>query len=100
MRLPYSRYSHELPRRITLRRNSLVGACVPIRYGRVNRAGFVALGDRQRGKLLGEVLCESDEVMRSTEEVVSRVRGGLPYPEGGAAVDEKNYEVFILEALS
>jgi hypothetical protein len=59
--------------------------------------GFVALGDRRRGKLLGVVLWESEEVMRSTEEVVSGVRGGIPHPLGGAAVDAEDYEVFILE---
>jgi hypothetical protein len=62
--------------------------------------GFVALGDRQRGKLLGVALWESEEVMQPTKEVVSRIRGGIPHPPGGAAVDEENYEVFILEMSS
>ena len=59
--------------------------------------GFVVLGDRQRGKLLGVVLWESEEVARSTEEVMSGVRGGIRHPEGGATVDTENYEVIILE---
>src|SRR5919199_2514144 len=59
--------------------------------------GFVALSDRQKGKLLGIVLWESEEVMHSTEEVVSGLRGGIPHPPGGAAVEVENYEVFILE---
>jgi hypothetical protein len=30
--------------------------------------------------------------------IVSRIRGGIPHPLGGAAVDEENYdEVFIVE---
>ncbi len=62
--------------------------------------GFVALCDRQRGKLLGIGLWESEEVMQSTEEVMSRLRGGIPHPPGGAAVDVENYEVFILEVSS
>ena len=62
--------------------------------------GFVVLGDRQKGKLQVVVLWESEEVMRSTEEVMSRVRGGIPHPLGGAAVDAENYEVFILEVSS
>jgi hypothetical protein len=62
--------------------------------------GFVVLGDRQRGKLLGVALWESEEVMQPTEEVVSRIRGGIPQPPGGAAVDVENYEVFILEVWS
>jgi hypothetical protein len=31
---------------------------------------------------------------------VSRRRGGIPHPPGGATVDEENYEVFILEVSS
>src|SRR5215213_5742974 len=59
--------------------------------------GFIVLGDLQRGKLLGVALWESEEVMHSTEEVVSGIRGGIPHPLGGAAEDEESYEVFILE---
>ncbi len=62
--------------------------------------GFIVLGDRQKGKLLGVALWESEEVMHSTEEVVSHIRGGIPHPLGGAAEDEENYEVFILEVPS
>ena len=61
---------------------------------------FIVLGDLQRGKLLGVALWESEEVMHSTEEVMSRRRGGIPHPPGGATVDEENYEVFILEVSS
>jgi hypothetical protein len=59
--------------------------------------GFVALGDQQRGKLLSVAIWESEEVMQSTEEVVSRIRGGIHHPPGGAVMDVENYEVFILE---
>ena len=62
--------------------------------------GFIVLGDRQRGKLLGVALWESEEVMHTTEEVVSRIRGGIPHPLGGAAVNAENYEVFVLEVAS
>ena len=62
--------------------------------------GFIVLGDRQRGKLLGVALWESEEVMHTTEEVVSRIRGGIPHPLGGAVVDVENYEVFVLEISS
>jgi hypothetical protein len=62
--------------------------------------GLAVLGDQQRGKLLGVALWESEEVMQLTEEVVSRLRSGIPYPLGGAAVDMKNYEVFVLEVSS
>ena len=63
--------------------------------------GFIVLGDRQRGKLLGVALWESEEVMHSTEEVVSGIRGGIPHPLGASAEDEESYdEVFIHEVSS
>ncbi len=62
--------------------------------------GLAVLGDPQRGKLLSVALWESEEIMQSTEEVVSRIRGGIPHPLGGAAVDVENYEVFVLEVSS
>jgi hypothetical protein len=61
------------------------------------RRGDVA---EQRSKLLGVALWESEEVMHSTEEVVSRIRDGIPHPLGGAVVDVENYEVFVLEVSS
>jgi heme-degrading monooxygenase HmoA len=62
--------------------------------------GLAVLGDQQRGKLLSVALWESEKAMQSTEEVVSRIRGGIPHPLGGAAVDVENYEVFVLEISS
>ena len=62
--------------------------------------GFIVLGDLQRGKLLGVALWESEEVMQSTQEVVSRIRGGILHPPGGATVDEENYEVVVFEVSS
>jgi hypothetical protein len=62
--------------------------------------GFVVLGNLQRGKVLGVAFWESEEVMESTREVVSGIRGGIPQPLGAAAVDEENYEVFVLEVPS
>ena len=62
--------------------------------------GLAVLGNQQRGKLPSVALWESEEVVQSTEEVVSRIRGGIPHPLGGAAVDVENYEVFVLEVSS
>ena len=62
--------------------------------------GLAVLGNPQRGKLLSVALWESEEVMQSTEEVLSRIRGGIPHPLGGAVVDVENYEVFVLEVSS
>ena len=41
---------------------------------------FIALSDRQSGKLLGVVLWDNEEVMHSIEEVLSRARGGIAPP--------------------
>jgi hypothetical protein len=49
--------------------------------GRVQ--GFVALGDRQSGKLLGVAFWESEEALRATEEAVSSVRSGAAEAAGG-----------------
>lgn len=59
--------------------------------------GFVALSDHKSGELLGVTLWESEEVAQSTEEVTSRVRGGISNPLGGAIVGAEGYEVSILE---
>jgi hypothetical protein len=57
--------------------------------------GFIALSDRQSGKLLGVSLWENEEVMHSIEEVLSRTRGGISHPPGGAVVGVENYVVSI-----
>jgi hypothetical protein len=62
--------------------------------------GFIALGNRRSGKLLSIALWESEEVMQSTADVMSRTRGGIRHPPGGAVVDAKDYEVSIFEVSS
>ena len=61
---------------------------------------FIALSDQQSGKLLGVVLWENEERMRSLEEVLSRARGGISHPLGGAVVGVDNYAVSIFGASS
>jgi heme-degrading monooxygenase HmoA len=56
---------------------------------------FIALSDRQSGKLLGVVLWENEEHMHSIKEVLSRTRGGISHPPGGAVVGVENYVVSI-----
>ena len=62
--------------------------------------GFIALGNRRGGKLLSIALWESEEGMHPTAEVISRTRGGIPHPPGGAVVGGENYEVSIFEVSS
>ena len=62
--------------------------------------GFVALGDRQSGKVLGVAFWESEEALRSTEEAVSSVRSGAAEAAGGTLMSVERYEVFVNEAPS
>jgi hypothetical protein len=55
--------------------------------------GFIALGDRQSGKLLGVALWESEEAFRATEEAAARIRGGAAEATGGTVAGVENYEV-------
>ncbi len=62
--------------------------------------GFVALGDRQSGKLLGLAFWESEEALRATEGAVSSVRSGVAEAAGGTVAGVEQYEVVVLEAPS
>jgi heme-degrading monooxygenase HmoA len=62
--------------------------------------GFVALGDRQSGKVLGVAFWESEEALRATEEAVSEVRGGAAGAAGGTVAGVEEYEVLVNEAPS
>ena len=61
---------------------------------------FIVLSDLQNGKLVSVVLWENEEVMHSLEEVLSRTRGGISHPLGGAVVGVENYAVSIFEVSS
>jgi heme-degrading monooxygenase HmoA len=62
--------------------------------------GFVALTDRQSGKLLGVAFWESEEALRATEEAVSSVRSGVAEAVGGTVAGVENYEVVVFEVPS
>jgi heme-degrading monooxygenase HmoA len=62
--------------------------------------GFVALGDRQSGKLLGLAFWESEEALRATEEAVSSVRSEAAEAAGGTVAGVEQYEVVVYEAPS
>jgi heme-degrading monooxygenase HmoA len=59
--------------------------------------GFVALSDRQSGKVLGVAFWESEEVLRATEEAVSRMRSGAAEATGGTVAGVEQYEVPVFE---
>jgi heme-degrading monooxygenase HmoA len=62
--------------------------------------GFVALGDRQSGKVLGVAFWESEEALRATEGAVSSVRSGAAEASGGIVASVEEYEVLVNEAPS
>src|SRR5919112_2005866 len=62
--------------------------------------GFVALGDRQSGKVLGVAFWESEEALRATEEALSSVRSGAAEAAGGTLTGVERYEVLFNEAPS
>ena len=62
--------------------------------------GFVALGDRQSGKMLGVSFWESEEALRATDEAVSSVRSGAAEAADGIVASVEEYEVLVNEAPS
>jgi heme-degrading monooxygenase HmoA len=62
--------------------------------------GFVALGDRQSGKMLGVSFWESEEALRATEGSVSNVRSGAASAADGIVAGVEEYEVLVNEAPS
>ena len=62
--------------------------------------GFLALGDRQSGKVLGVAFWESEEALLATEQEVSSVRSGAAEAADGIVAGVEEYEVFVNEAPS
>ena len=62
--------------------------------------GFVALSDRQSGKVLGVGFWESEEVLQATEEAGAVVRSGAAEAAGGTVAGVEQYEVIVFEAPS
>jgi heme-degrading monooxygenase HmoA len=62
--------------------------------------GFVALGDRQSGRVIGVAFWESEEALRATEEALSSVRSGAAEAAGGTLASVERYEVLFNEAPS
>ena len=62
--------------------------------------GFIALGDRQSGKMLGVSFWESEEALRASDEAVSSVRSGAAEAADGIVASVEEYEVLVNEAPS
>ena len=62
--------------------------------------GFIAVRDRENGRLRGLALWESEEALRATEEAAARIRGGVTEATGGTVAGVENYEVVVFEVPS
>src|SRR3954447_1936083 len=62
--------------------------------------GFIALGNRQSGELIGITFWESERVMRASEEVGDRTRRETAEDTGDTIADVKRCEVGLFEMSS
>ena len=62
--------------------------------------GFVALGDRNSGRLVGVTFWEDEEALRATEQEASGVRSGAAEAADGTVASVEQYEVMVYEAPS
>ena len=62
--------------------------------------GFIALGDRQSGKMLGVVLWGSEEALRASEEAADRMRGESAQATGARIAGVQRYEFSVFEVPS
>ena len=62
--------------------------------------GFVALGDRQSGKVIGVSFWESEEALRASDETASSVRSAAAETADGIVAGVEEYEVLVNEAPS
>jgi heme-degrading monooxygenase HmoA len=62
--------------------------------------GFVALSDRQSGKVIGVSFWESEQAMQASEEVGNRTRSDSAEAGGATVVSVGRYEVGLFEVPS
>ena len=62
--------------------------------------GFVALGDRTSGRVIGLAFWESEEALRATEGAVSSVRSEAAGAADGLVTSVEQYEVLVNQAPS
>jgi heme-degrading monooxygenase HmoA len=62
--------------------------------------GFIALGDRQSGELVGITFWESEQAMQASEEVGDRMRGDTAEDTGDTIAGVQRYEVGLFEMSS
>jgi heme-degrading monooxygenase HmoA len=59
--------------------------------------GFIALGNRQSGKLVGITFWESEQAMQASEEVGDRMRSDTAEDTGDTIENVERYEVGLFQ---
>ena len=62
--------------------------------------GFIALGNRQSGELIGITFWESEQAMQASEEIGDRTRSETAEVTGDAIEDVERFEVGLFEISS
>ena len=62
--------------------------------------GFIALSDRQSGKVMGISFWESEQAMRASEEVGDRTRSDSAEAVSGSVAGVERYQVALFEVSS
>jgi len=62
--------------------------------------GFIALGNRQSGKLIGITFWESEQSMQASEELGDRMRSDTAEDTGDTIEDVERYEVGLFQMSS
>jgi heme-degrading monooxygenase HmoA len=73
---------------------------LPILQQQEGFKGFIALGNRQSGELIGITFWESEQAMQASEEVGDRMRSETAEDTGEAIEDVERYEVGLFEMSS
>jgi heme-degrading monooxygenase HmoA len=73
---------------------------LPLLHQQDGFKGFVALGDRQSGKLIGVSFWENEQAMQASEEVGNRTRNESAEAMGDTVAGVERYEVSVFEAPS
>jgi hypothetical protein len=62
--------------------------------------GFIALGNRQSGELIGITFWESEQAMQASEEIGDRTRSDTAEDSGDTIADVERYEAGLFEMSS
>src|SRR5215216_1400179 len=73
---------------------------LPLLHQQDGYKGFVALGERQSGKLIGVSFWENEQAMQASEEVGNRTRSESAEAMGDTVASVERYEVAVFEAPS